>query len=195
MQSLLFENPWPIVFVCGALAVVLWVVGNRQRRTRLTRAAIGAAVVGVVVYVAARVVTTDREVIAAQTEALVMATAPLDVARVESLLARGAYVSGPDGTPWIEYDRIRPQLERVTSQRNIANHTIRNLVVDVEPAGTRARSIIDLRTSVPDSGTGLPIQSVWELHWRKETADPEQSWRVAEIRWREFMQREPERSW
>lgn len=185
-QSLLLENPWPIVIALVAVAAILRVAGSRQRKPAMSYAALASLVAAVGVYLLAAFVITGREAIIQRTEALVAATAPLDAAALDDLIARGAFVSGPDGRPWVEYDAIRPELEHVLQRFRPSEQTIRSL--GAEAQATRGRSVIDLRTSLPNSGYGLPVATVWGLEWRKEG---DGQWRVAEIRWLEFMNREP----
>jgi ketosteroid isomerase-like protein len=186
MQNLLFENPWPLVMALVATAAVLRLVGFRNRRPALTYAAMGAVLLAVGVYVLSAVVTTDRERIMERTRALVAATAPLDLAVLDDVLAPGAFVSGPDGSAWVEYERVRVELQDVVQRYQPAEHSIRDL--QAEAGETRGVSVIDLRTSAGAGGAGLPVRTVWRLHWRKEG---DGQWRVAELQWLEFMGQSP----
>lgn len=187
-QEWLFENPWPLVIVLIVLAVVLRLMATRSRRPRGYRfnyAALGALLAALGVYLLTVFVETDRERLVDRTRQLVAATAPLDTAAIDALIARGAVVTGPAGETWVLYDDIRPELERAVGRHGIARHALRSLAADVV-SSVRGRSLLSLSTTTDD--LGLPIRTQWLITWRKEG---DGTWRVIELQWLEFQGQPP----
>lgn len=184
-QEWLFENPWPLVIVLIAVAVVVRLVATRRKQPRVNFAAAGALLLAVGVYLLTMFVATDRERLVDRTKELVEATAPLDSAAMDGLIARGAIVSGPDGAAWVEYDSIRSELEAVVGRYGGFDHAIRGLGAEVTSA-VRGRSLLSLSTTA--ESIGMPIRTQWLITWRKES---DGQWRVIEISWLEFQGRPP----
>ncbi len=185
-QSLLLEEPLPLVIALLAMAVVLRVMASRKRDGRLNYAALGALALAAGVFVLAHLVVTDREAIIARTEALVAATAPLDAATLGDVLARGAIVTGPHGQPFLDAGQINAELERTLQRFPIESHAVRGLAAQ-STSGTRGQSIVGLSTQAR-TDYGLPVRTEWGLFWQKES---DGAWRVIEIRWLAFQGREP----
>lgn len=189
-QAWLFENPWPLVVALLAAAVVLRVVSTRREtpwRGRLGWAALGAVLLAGGVYLSTAIVETDRERLIDRTRQLVAATAPIDAGALDGLIARGAVVAGPDGSPWVVYDDIRDELEAAVQRHGGFDHAIRGLAAEAVNKA-RGRSLLSLSTTTGD--LGVPIRTRWLITWRREG---DGRWRVMEIRWLEFRGRPPTR--
>lgn len=188
-QSLLLESPLPLVIALVAVAVTLRVMARRGGRPgpRLNYAALGALILAMVVFAAAHLVVTGREALIARTEALAAATSPLDRNALGDLIANGAVVTGPQGQPWLDYDSIRPELERTLERFPIEGHGVRGVAAETTK-GSRGRSVLDLSTQVRSEYFGGPVRSEWGLMWEKQS---DGVWRVVEIRWLRFQGQDP----
>lgn len=186
-QDLLFHSPLPLVVVLLAVAGVLRVLASRRRNPKFNYGAMTAVLVAVGVFLLAHFVETDHERLAARTRQLIQATAPLDAAALDELLAQGVVLTGPGGQAWLREDQIRGELERTIQRFPIKEQAIRSLGAEVTSAN-RGLTLVALATTMQESLYGAPIRSLWLLHWRRDADGP---WRVAEIQWLEFQHQPP----
>lgn len=186
LQELFLEKPLPVVIALVAVAVVLRVMASRRRDARLNRVALGAVLLAAVAFLVADFVVTSREAILARSEALVHATAPRDTALLGDALAAGVMLTGPGGQPWLDESELRAQLDRTLERFPIEKHNIRTLAAGAR--GDRGQSVLDLTTLVKTEFFAGPVRSRWGLSWRR---DADGVWRVIEIRFLEFEEREP----
>lgn len=178
-EHLLLESPWAVMVVCVVVAAMLFSAGQRRKNKRIQAGGLVALVLAVGVFMLAKGVTTDREQLIMNTEALVAATAPLDNAMLDRLLDPSAVVTVPDTAVWLNATQLRPRLTRVAQQFSAGDQQVRTVDAFARD-DTWGESAVTVRT---DPGGAGPINTGWRLTWRR---DPGGGWRVVEIRWMRF---------
>lgn len=186
-QNLLMENPWPAAVVLLGVGVLLRTLAKRTirekpRRKWLNRSALLASLLAAGVVSLAYAVETSRERVQRRTLELVNATAPLDIAAVDALLAEGVVVAGPDGEALIEGQRVRRRLETVSGSYGIESHRIRDRKAWARDG--RGMSSVNLYTEVGST----PALTRWWLRWER---GGDGRWRVAEVRWLSYQGQSP----
>ena len=182
VSRLIFENPWPAVIACLAVASILRVVGRRRGESRTLRISWVFLALGVLSYATAALVQTDREAILAETQSLVEAAWPVDEAAWRRLLASNALLLGPDGQPWDELtaEFVASKLE----QHRVEETTLRGVDATTGRPGYGV-SRMSLSSSV---GEGFPMQTDWEVVWQ-EQADGR--WQVLSMKWVSVRNQQP----
>lgn len=193
-QHLLLEQPWPVIVALGVAVVVLTVLAQRHRRRGLRIAAWGLAVLAGGIYAVAWQVTTDREQLLEATEALVAATeSPMDPeAFAARWLGDNAVLTGADGEPWLDRDAIERTLRSAHRRYTIEQHATRRLDAATGRPGL-GRSVVELSTQAGGGRMGAfgPVRTEWDLRWKQNEHG---EWRVYEIRWVRFRDRQPNRN-
>jgi len=178
LPHLLLESPWALMVVFAVLGVILLTTAHRKRQKSLLIASIGCLGVAVGVYMLAQSVVTPREQLLKDTKSLVYATAPLDSAVLERMIAPSAVVTGPDGSVWVEAGQIRSRLEHVLKRVPIDQQQIRSLDAATQDEQW-GYSTVTVRTHTGSN----PVNTGWRLTWRHES---DGRWRVVDIRWMRF---------
>ena len=186
LTNLFLEDPLMPSLALLGVAIVLAIVARQQNRPRLMAGSAIALVLAVGVWVLATAVTTDRETVMQHTRELVLATAPLDTNTLNTFIDPNATLRGPDGTVWLEHESFRLALALAIKRWAVKSQAVRGLQAGVDDRGN-AVTRFEARTTF-EQGTGLPVRTVWQLQWRQ---DPEGNWRVIDIQWLEFQDREP----
>ncbi len=189
-EHLFLESPWAVLAVCVIAAIVLVAVGRHRRSKRVAALAIIALILGVGVWGLAKSVTTDREQLIQDTQALIAATAPLDGAALDRLLDPAVTVSGPDGTVWLDSGRVTPRLHKVVSRFGVNDQRARNIQAIAHDTGW-GESTVTVRTELSSAG-GTPINTGWRLSWHRGQGT-DGAWRVVDIRWMRFQGQEVQR--
>jgi hypothetical protein len=172
-SHLLFESPWPAVGGLIGVWAVLRVLAARRQRIKLRVAAVVALGLAAGLAALAWAVTTDREQVAAQTEALVAATDPVDRGRLDKLIQPDAPVTIEAGPTLMVYRLMGPALDRL----EVASQSTRQLDAGVAKA-QEAVSEVKLLTRLNRPVAPQPVPSTWRFHW---TADDQGAWRVSKI--------------
>lgn len=186
LTTMFLERPLSLSLALLGVAVVLAVVARQRNRPRLLIGAGIALVLAGGVWGLAAAVTTDRERVMKNTGQLLEATAPLDVNTLNSLIDPNATLRGPDGTVWLEHDSFRLALALAVKRWGVKSQALRGLQAGTDERGN-AVTRFEARTTFTQ-GTGLPVRTTWQLQWRQ---DAEGNWRVIDIQWLEFQDREP----
>lgn len=186
LTNLFLEEPLMLSLALLGVAIVLGFVARQRNRPRLLVGAGIALVLAGGVWVLATAVTTDRDRVMQHTRDLVFATAPLDTDVLDTLIDPNATLRGPDGSIWLEHDPFRLALALAVRQWGVETQAVRKMQAGVDDRGNAATRF-EARTTF-SQGTGLPVRTVWQLQWRQ---DPAGNWRVIDIQWLEFQDREP----
>lgn len=185
-EHLLLESPWAVMVVCVVAAAMLFSAGRRRKNKAVQAGGLVALALAVGVYLLAKGVTTDREQLILDTEALVAATAPLDNAALDRLLDPSAVVTGPDTAIWLNAVQLRPRLNQAAQRFGIGDQQVR-MVDAIARDDTWGESVVTVRT---DPGGAGPVNTGWRLIWRRDPVAGGNSggggWRVVEIRWMRF---------
>jgi len=198
LEHLLLESPWAVMGVLLIAAFVMALASRRKRSKAVALCALATLGLSAGVFVLAKAVVTDREQLIQNTHALIGATAPLDPVELDRLIDPQATVSGPDGTVWLNYDQIRPRLDRVVRRFGVQSQRIRE-AQGLSHDGVWGESTVIVRTQASGSG-GMPVNTGWLLTWHKDQAPGTDSignpggnsggnsgggggWRVVDIRW------------
>ncbi len=198
LSQLLFESPWPLVlaFVIAALMLVFAAQRSEGAGRGMRWAALVCLVLAVGVWCLAKVVTTDREHLIAQTQRLVSVTAPLDLEALSDLLDSGAELVSSNGQLCMDRQRLLSVLKSLLDSYGVASHDVRTLGARMKNAGA-GESWVALRTKLknPDLIKGLDqmggdVPSRWELTWRRSDSDDQ--WRITRLRCTKVMQIRPD---
>ena len=187
-QSLLLEDPLPLILGLLTVGVVLRLVASRSSRPKLNYGALAAIAAAVGAFLLAHYVQTARETLIARSEALVQATAPLNTAAVNALLTPDVAVTGPQGARIVPPGRLRDYLDSNLQRFPIESHAI--MKVDAAADGDAGKSIVSIRSQSEHAVVPGGLASTWALTWRK-TAHGQ--WRVGEIRWLSLQGQPPPR--
>ncbi|MEX0745487.1 MAG: DUF4440 domain-containing protein, partial [Phycisphaeraceae bacterium] len=156
---------------------------RQRKQPRLGYAALGLAMMAGGLIASGILITTDRQRLVEQTHELLEATQhPGDFATVERLLAENVVLTGPGGQVWLRDQAIRDRLADVIDRFRIESQTVRDIAAETIDA-RHGRSGFDLRTYT-GAGLGLPVHSVWTLHWQRD--DEDAPWRIARVQWDEL---------
>lgn len=190
LERFLFEQPLLPVVVLAVLAIVAAIAFARlgQRRRGLLVAGVLAVLAGGV-YATAFMVTTQRERLLEQTEALIGATATLDSAALQRLLTDDARLPTSG-----DIARVQPSVDgrdeiidlaelRLRGQTQISDWRIRDRQATIDGPNV-ARTLI--RVGVDGDTFSRTHYSWWRLDWEKG-ADGQ--WRCYTIdpRWIQFV--------
>lgn len=186
-EHLLLENPWPLVAALGAVGVVLLILANRRRQSRLFHAAIVALMLAVGAFLLASYVTTQREELAGRTRRLVELTAPLQVPALEAMFAPNAVLSDGNGNVCLRAEGIFRDLEAALGRYPIADQSIRQVDAEVLRPGFGATEF-DLSTSLRSEYGQSAIRTVWRVDWRR---GGDGQWQITDIRWLKFQGKAP----
>ncbi|MBN8596857.1 MAG: nuclear transport factor 2 family protein [Planctomycetes bacterium] len=174
---LLFEQPWIfmiVAFTLGLLASV-WFRRRGERGKGLALLA-GCAGLAALLFLAARLVVTDRERVAANMHELLRATATVNDASLGRLLdpeARLFYFKSPAG---LERAGILAAVRSELGQAyRVKDWGIQEL--QLAPAGDNVMQT-QMRVRVTPEAWNFPHVSWWSVEWKK-TGD---EWRVINIR-------------
>jgi hypothetical protein len=166
-------QPWLISGVILLAGFAGYLVLNSQRQPRRARAAaLGAVLVAVGLNVAARLIVTERERVAQATLELVRATATVDMAKLEEMLAPDcmAITAGvfpavpivPDGTSrTLLLAAVQSQLG---GPYKLSEYGVLETQVQIN-GPTAARTQVRVRATA--ESLGVPGISWWRLDWRK----------------------------
>ncbi|MCC6968607.1 MAG: hypothetical protein IT434_00135 [Phycisphaerales bacterium] len=179
-ERFLFENPWPLIGALVLAGAIGFTLLNRKGRITPALASIAAALVlSAGVWLAARLVTTDRERVRGLTVALVDATAKVDESTLGSMLA-------DDLTLYLKVGAITTDnsMDRTATLQQVRRslgglYKLKNWRVisnDITTSGTQASS--RLSVSVTTEAYAIPHRSTWRVDWRRE---PDGRWRVFAI--------------
>lgn len=180
LQVLLFESPWALMVVFTVTGLILLSAGQKRHNKGLMLGAAGALVLAVGAYLLASSVTTDREQLKQETRDLVAATAPLDNAALNRLLAPNVTVTGPTGDVWVKAGQVLPRVQHVLQSNPLNSQSIRSLDAAAHDNGW-GESAVTVHT---DINGGNSLNTGWLLTWEK--APGEGTWRVVDIRWMRF---------
>lgn len=190
IERFLFEQPLMPVMVLAVIAIVAAVAFARlgRRRRGLLVAGVLAAIAGGV-YVTASLVTTQRERLLEQTEALIGAAATLDIATLQGLLSEDARLatSGDIARVLPSIDGradIIDQAERsLRGQARISDWQIRDRQATIDGPNV-GRTLV--RVGVDGDAFSRTHYSWWRLDWEM---GPDGQWRcyVVDPRWIQFV--------
>jgi len=173
LEHMLLENPaWPVVCLI-AVAAALWTLAHRQDKAALGWAAIGAAAAGAGVFALAHFVDTERERMAARTQALVDAVVARDVETVRGMMTEDAALS-VQGLRVAQHD-LPARADRAMQQYPVTHHRIHDLKASADSAD-RGRTQMSLRTLILNK----PVRTGWIFAWRR---GDDGAWRLTEARW------------
>lgn len=202
LEHLLLESPWAVMVVCVVMAAMLFSAGGRRKNKGVQAGGLGALALAVGVFLLAKGVTTGREQLILDTQALVAATAPLDNAALDRLLDPSAVVAGPDTAVWVNAAQLRSKLDQVARRFDVGDQQVRTVDAFARDA-MWGESVVTVRT---DAGGAGPVNTGWRLTWRRDPAAEDNAgvnaggnaggnsgggsggggWRVVEIRWMRF---------
>ncbi len=191
LQRFVFEQPWPLAIALAIVSAAVNVAGQRKRSKAMRRGSMAVAVVAGAVLALGYTLETGNEAVERHTHGLIDATAPLDLAAFQDLLADDARLLGADGDIWITGDEIVARLDNRVADLEL-DQRITGLTVQPVPGqpGQR-RAELDLRTKTVNTG-GLPLLTSWSLLWQRDADDP-RVWRLLDARWLRFNQNPPTR--
>ncbi len=175
LESLLLEDPWPIVVAGVAAAVVLRMVGRRRGRAGrpLVIASWVMFALAIGVNALAWAVTTTREALIERTEMLVAATSPIDLAALAGLVESPALLLGPNGERIAAID-VAGIDERI-QRHDVVESKLRS--VQAEGAGQgNGVSWIEVSSRL----NGYPQRSSWRIDWRQ---GDDSQWRATAFNW------------
>lgn len=165
VQSVLFENPWPLVIVLVLIAFVLLFVwrGRRGSKPLIISGALLVAALGV--YVTAALVVTEREHLQERTRELVQRAGVGSTARVRDMFHGHGVLVGPDGSVW--YNPVEAALVEFDSvkRRYTMMHTIRSVQAE-HLGGNRGRTLLSVSSRVHEMDNQA-VPSQWLFVWER----------------------------
>ncbi|MFG0260766.1 MAG: hypothetical protein ACF8LK_10505 [Phycisphaerales bacterium JB041] len=184
LHHALFENPVPLVIAAVLVALLAHAVATRADRRRAgLMVSVGALLLGVVGFVVATVVQTDREAVEERTRETVAAVADADTGTLAAIFDPEVrlYYSG-SRAGW-DRGRILGFVETYLLPRQryeVESHSISGIQTQLGPGRFTARS--RARVSVTPVGDRAPTSVICLMTWRQ---DPEASgpdaWTLTEI--------------
>lgn len=181
MTDLLFDNNWPIVIALVSLSAVLRITGKRQQQKPLVIGAWVALALGLGVFALGHYVNTDREVLNARTEALVVATSPVDRSALGGFFAPSASLTGPDGDHWdtLTAAFVADELE----SHDVKENDVRAVETQVTAPG-QAVTLLEVASKV----SGYPVRTGWRVQWHK---GEDGRWLIQSMQWTTVSNRKP----
>ncbi len=177
LTHLTLENPWPMLVTLGAIGAGLIVIGRRREQKRKIVAGIVFAVLGVLIWLAGLLISTDREMMVNRTRLLVKAAVmPVAMEVFGELLSRDVRLFDHD------YESILRMIGRAEDRWGVKSAWITNLQVR-QDGPQRGVTYLSVITRVDSRYGGGATQTRWLLHWRKET---DGLWRLVKIEWIEL---------
>lgn len=177
-ERFLFEQPWPLIAVLLAVAVVGWWILAQRGRARaswVTPLVCLAAAAGV--WLLATLVTTEREQLADRSRELVDALAEVDLNRVEGMLDSRVSLylfDAPDGR---NKQAILSAAEEYLGRRyTLVSHQVHDVRAQVRGQGLGRTQV---RVEATAEGSRTPNMSWWQLDWVRSS--PDEPWRVSAI--------------
>jgi hypothetical protein len=165
-EAWIIDDPWPLIACLLVAGAVLLLVARQRLSRGLAIAGVVALVLGGGVYLASRVITTQRRQVMAATQTLVGATAPMDVPKVQGWLAPGVTVLWINGQPWVSADDLKEKLEDIARQQMINKQQVVKLEGETS-ARDQGRSLVHLLTTANYMGITITTPSAWLLTWSK----------------------------
>lgn len=171
LERVLFEAPFPAMGGVALAGAVAFIILNRTGKARVGLLAAGAAVaLAGLIYLVSVLVTTEREVLAQRTRALIAAAATANTgdlatlldARVDFILAGGSV----DRTRVIDL-----VAENINRRVTITSYDIGAVTASIDGenvARTQVRVWIRSDAALYDAPTG----STWRLDWRRDLPPP-----------------------
>lgn len=191
LQSLLLESPLPAVVALLAVGLVLVESARRRADRRFLYAAAVSALLAGAVFIAARLVVTEREAVMDRTRQLIDAATPVNESRLRSLLDDSAVVAGHDGRVIVELNDITGRLEANIRRFGVEAHEVRLLEAD-QPGPHTARTLVKVRTTLR-GGFADAVNTAWLVTWKRK--GDRNDWRATELRWIEFQGQDPPTGW
>jgi len=185
-EQWLFVNPWPLMVVLIAVAVLLRVAAVRCGRPRLRLAGYAAAGLALGVYASTALVTTQREQADRATRALLQATVDADVAAITRAIAPDAALTDADGDPMAAIGPLRGEVATAISRYPIEFHRINDLVA-LPDGPNRTLVRLDLRTTFRQNS--VPNATIWVFTWQR--SGPGAAWQLVEARWLQWQNQRP----
>ncbi|MCA9282970.1 MAG: hypothetical protein H6812_05570 [Phycisphaeraceae bacterium] len=174
----LFEKPVATAIVLIIASFIVFTILSKRGRARASWIALSVGVLlAAGAFLTARMVTTDREHIAAGARAFVAAVARTDTRQVSNLLDDRLVVTVNGSiAPYVDKDRV------VTAASTLGHYGIRRAstridAVSVQRAGS-GKADIGVLVTTESAGNAT---STWTLEWRK---GPDGSWRITALDWR-----------
>lgn len=165
IEHVLLESPWTLAMTLAAVAIGVFVVGGRSGRRKLQKWAALPLAIGVIGFVVAAVVNTDRELMQQRTRALVDAAVadPIDLDAMRDLLDESVRLFV------LDRERILAMAQRARAIYRIDSATITTLLArrDTPTAG---QTLLTVLARVSSKYGDYPAKTRWLLHWRKDPA-------------------------
>lgn len=193
LNSLLFENPWPLGAMLVLAGLVLLFHANQRRDRRIAGVAALAVALAVAVFAVERAVTTPREQVHAALARLAQLAAAdhVDRSLLAELLDANISLEGPDGTPWLDGDEVLDEMVVAVRKWKVLDNRVEWVEVRMVPPGL-AYANVRFRTMLGGE-MKRPLRTEWELTWHQE---PAKTWHLARAKWLRIQDREPQnRNW
>lgn len=166
----LFDNPWPLAGLLVAVAVGLVWWFNRQGKAKegVRWAALCGALAAAAVLTG-RLVTTQREVLMAQTRQLISVTAKADLVVLEPLLAREIVLTLPGNSAAFSRGQILDLVRKYPGGQYPVESVSIDSVQAVLDGPSIANAQVHVRTSAPEATLyDFPVGSWWKIGWRRD---------------------------
>lgn len=184
------ENPWPGVIVFLIAAIGFGWSAMRQGHSRRLQAAIGLAVVAVVLFMADWLVVTAGERARQVVRTLAEAAAAEDIIVAMNQFADTATIGlASTANPRMDIDAIRVQLDRLVTRYQVKSNALTRLKA-YTTSSQSATVHLDCRTELDESP--YPIATEWVIEVRRQE---DGTWKITDLTWISISGNPPEQWW
>ena len=170
-----YESPFPLIFICLAIALLIFGAlrhTKHAKRIAYPSLAVGCAL-GVAIYTASQLVTTDIEHLKERSSRLVIAASIGDSAALESLLDQSVRIQAP-------FVSQAGKARVITLAQSRAAPMIDSASDKKINAGLYGDQVARTQIKVRVNADMLPPTSWWAVDWKKASPDSDQ-WVVTHI--------------
>ncbi len=180
LTRLLFESEWTLAIALGAAGIFAFLLLNSRGRAKDGLKAAGvAALLAVAALFTSRLVTTEREQMAAMTRDLVAMVARGESAGLRSIFSTDARLTAAPGIGEVELDRVLSltgEFFGPGGRYELSDHRIRDLQATTDGPNVGR---VQVKVWVKHKGSGWINNSWWLLDYQRDAAG---EWKVVELR-------------
>ena len=175
MTDLLFDTPWWLPTLIALTGLVLFVLGNRNQKTKVRTAGAIVIALAVLLILVSYFVDTDKETCINRTRQLVRSVEQREWKTFDAMLDPGATLELEGNTYLTGRDSIRK-----TAQAGVQKIGLKSVTMTGKHA-TRTGDIVTVSFRVfteQEYTLGRPVDSDWEIDWQKSNG----AWLARRIR-------------
>lgn len=178
LRSLLFEEPWPLIVGCIALAAVAFLIARAFRKTTvglfIVADLLGLAILAIIL---STLITTDHEHVQHQLDQLLHLATDTENPQYLAAAAPDLKITTEKGNILYQRPQLDEWAQKTSSLYGILRHRIWSQSTSF-PSPDAAITEAEIRTYIEASPT--PARTFWQIRWTKT---PDNRWQATEMRW------------